>query len=60
MDNKLFPDLANAEQIDPTYYIDFVSNGVKLRSNASMSNQSGINFIYMAFAEMPFKYSVGR
>jgi len=60
MDNKLFPDISNAEQIDPAYYIDFVSNGIKLRSNASMSNQSGINFIYIAFAENPFKYANAR
>jgi hypothetical protein len=60
MDTKLFPDLTNAEQTNSTYYIDFVSNGIKLRSNASMSNQSGINFIYMAFAENPFKYANAR
>jgi len=60
MDSKLFPDLSNAEQTNTAYYIDFVSNGIKLRSNASMSNQSGINFIYIAFAENPFKYSNAR
>jgi len=60
MDRKLFPDITNAEQTGVAYYIDFLSNGIKLRSDASMSNQSGINFIYMAFAENPFKYSNAR
>jgi hypothetical protein len=33
--------------------IDFLSNGIKIRSNSDINN-SGDNFIYMAFAENPF------
>jgi hypothetical protein len=33
--------------------IDFLSNGIKIRSNSDINN-SGDNFIYMAFASSPF------
>ena len=39
---------------------DFVSNGVKLRDSAYLNSSSGNTFIYMAFAETPFKYSNAR
>ena len=39
---------------------DFVSNGVKLRDSAYLNSSSGNTFIYMAFAENPFKYSNAR
>ena len=34
--------------------IDFLSNGVKIRSSAAQLNGSGNTLIYMAFAESPF------
>jgi hypothetical protein len=40
-------------------YCDFLSNGVKLRGNASQANGDGLTFIYMAFAEAPFVNSNG-
>ena len=40
-------------------YIDFLSNGVKLRTTGASANGSA-NFVYMAFAEMPQKYSNAR
>jgi hypothetical protein len=40
--------------------VDFLSNGMKIRSTGSFSNTSGDSYIYMAFAEVPFKYSTGR
>ena len=36
--------------------VDFLSNGIKLRDNASELNQED-TFVYMAFAEQPFKYA---
>jgi hypothetical protein len=42
---------------------DILSNGFKLRNNASSSgytNASGQTYIYAAFAENPFKYSNAR
>jgi hypothetical protein len=34
--------------------IDFLSNGVKIRSSSGTYNHSGISYAYMAFAEEPF------
>ena len=39
---------------------DMVSNGFKLRSSDTAFNGSGETYIYMAFAENPFKYSLAR
>ena len=38
---------------------DALSNGFKLRQNLSSTNNSGSNYIYMAFAESPFVSSEG-
>jgi len=40
--------------------IDFVSNGFKLRSGWSNNYNQGETYIYAAFAENPFKYSLAR
>jgi len=40
--------------------MDFLSNGVKLRGSQTEQNGSGTTYIYMAFAENPFKYSNAR
>ena len=44
--------------------LDFVSNGFKFRgastSSANQHNTTGDNYIYMAFAEMPFKFANAR
>ena len=40
--------------------VDFVSNGVKLRSSIGNWNSNGATYIYAAFAENPFKYSLAR
>ena len=39
--------------------IDFLSNGVKIRSSAAQLNGSGQTLLYMAFAESPFVNSNG-
>ena len=40
---------------------DFLSNGIKIRSVVSNdTNVSGHTYIYMAFAETPFKYATAR
>lgn len=56
----LFPDLTNAETTGLSYYIDFLSNGLKLRSSDAGFNSSGDTFIYAAYAENPFKYASAR
>jgi len=40
--------------------VDFVSNGFKFRTSNSEMNGSSASYIYMAFAETPFKYSTAR
>jgi len=40
--------------------VDFVSNGFKLRSSHSETNGGSESYIYLAFAETPFKYSNAR
>jgi hypothetical protein len=47
-----------AEEED--YDVDFLSNGFKHRRTSSWSNGNGKTYIYIAFAETPFKYSNGR
>jgi hypothetical protein len=49
--------LSNAE--DTQEAIDFLSNGFKNKADGSL-NTSGGSYIYMAFCESPFKYSLGR
>jgi len=40
--------------------IDFLSNGIKLRNSSQAENNSSGTYIYMAFAEAPFKYANAR
>jgi len=40
--------------------IDFLSNGMKMRDNGNNHNNSSGVYIYMAFAEAPFKYANAR
>jgi len=40
--------------------MDVLSNGFKLRNTNSGRNASGGTYIYMAFAEFPFKFSLAR
>jgi len=54
----LRPDLSNAELTGTP--IDILSNGFKIRSSSSGVNYSAANYIYLAFAEQPFKYSNAR
>ena len=52
--------LSNAEDAS-TELIDGLSNGFKLRNSAYSSlNTNGGTYIYMAFAENPFKNALAR
>ena len=55
----LYPDSNDDELDHAANSIDFVSNGFKLRNSHTMFNGSH-NYIYLAFAESPFKYSNAR
>jgi hypothetical protein len=55
---KLFPNSSNpaSSAVD----LDITSNGFKIRSTDTNFNASGGNYIYAAFAENPFKFSLAR
>ena len=55
----LRPDESSAETTG-AMIMDFLSNGFKLRTADTKSNGSGYSYIYAAFAESPFKYSLAR
>jgi hypothetical protein len=52
MDNYLLPNSNGAEA--SADFLDFTSNGIKIRNTFTSSNNSGSNYIYLAFAENPF------
>jgi len=56
----LNPNLVDADFSDPAYNVDFLANGFKMRNSSAQNNASGGNFIYIAFAETPFKYATAR
>ena len=56
---ELFANLSNVEENNGNE-IDYLSNGFKLRTSSTSHNASGGNYIYMAFAEAPFKYANAR
>ena len=60
VDNQLYADLQNAEFSSNPRSIDFLSNGFKCRGNNDGINKSGGNYIYIAFAEHPFKTARAR
>jgi hypothetical protein len=53
----LIPNGSFGDQTGP--WFDILSNGFKVRNNGSDTNGTG-PYIYMAFAENPFKYSLAR
>ena len=59
IDEDLFSNLASAES-DNGVDKDFLSNGFKHRASHSAVNGSSSTYIYMAFAEQPFKFSNAR
>ena len=54
----LHPNLSNAEGSTPL--LDFTSNGFKWRYSGASGNTSGGTYIFLAFAENPFKYTNAR
>jgi hypothetical protein len=58
MGEYLFP---NSSAVSNTFsWIDFLSNGFKIRNTGTGNNNSGITQIYAAFASNPFKNSLAR
>ena len=57
-DKGLIPNLSDAEGTG--YSMDFFSNGFKLRLTGTAMNASGATYIYLCFAESPFKNARAR
>jgi hypothetical protein len=55
---RLFADLSNAETSGDG--VDALSNGFKMRNTGGLNNASSNTYIFAAFAEAPFKYSLAR
>jgi hypothetical protein len=60
VDSWLNPNRINAEGTDSIYDVDFTANGFKIRNSDIAWNTSGASYIYLAFAENPFKYANAR
>jgi hypothetical protein len=58
VNNYLLANSSNAEGVLDS--LDILSNGFKLRTTNVDNNASGGTYVYMAFAENPFKYSLAR
>ena len=52
--------VSDAEFSGSNQYVDILSNGFKLRNATGAWNDSAYTYIYMAFAENPFKYANAR
>jgi hypothetical protein len=51
---------ANTAGAEGGVAIDILSNGFKIRDTSANANSSGVTYIYAAFADSPFKYSLAR
>jgi len=58
--NELYADTSDVEYTGANDSFDLLSNGFKPRSAGTPTNASGGTYIYIAFAENPFKYSLAR
>jgi hypothetical protein len=56
----LRPDTSGTETTASSAYADFLSNGFKLRATDGFVNKASSNYLYMAFAESPFKTTTAR
>ena len=60
VDEFLIANSSNAEATGSALNLDFLSNGFKFRGTDGGSNTSGSDYIYLAFAEAPFKNARAR
>lgn len=59
VDSLLYANLPDAEATAGTF-VDFLSNGFKVRASTGTWNASAGTYIYAAFAEFPFQYARAR
>jgi len=61
VDDSLQANLSNAEDSNNSFNsVDFTSNGFKLRGNAGGDTNDSASYIFLAFAEAPFKSANAR
>ena len=58
--HRLIANSTNAEATSVVATMDILSNGFKRRDTNTDVNASGGTYIYLAFAEAPFKYANAR
>ena len=58
--NWLYADGNFVEDTGSSRYLDFLSNGVKLRNSGTGTNNNGTKYLYFAFAENPLKFTLAR
>jgi hypothetical protein len=56
----IWANYSSAEYLAYNNVWDFLSNGFKARTSSVITNASGGTYIYMAFAETPFRYATAR
>ena len=59
IDSGSYPNY-NFAEFTNSNHTDFLSNGFKVRATSGVGYLSGQGYIYMAFAEQPFKYANAR
>jgi hypothetical protein len=57
---RLFANLSDAEDQGISNYLDLLSNGFKCRDSNVSYNASGGTYVFAAFSESAFKYSLAR
>jgi len=60
LEDTLYPNQSDAEAVSSGNILDTLSNGFKVRGSSSAVNTNSGDYVYMAFAESPFKYSTAR
>jgi hypothetical protein len=59
LDRYIYPNTSDAEAQNSIYDLDLLSNGFKVRSQRSETNDTNNGYIFMCFAENPFVTSTG-
>tara|TARA_R100001463_G_scaffold40163_1_gene85439 strand:+ start:541 stop:4404 length:3864 start_codon:yes stop_codon:yes gene_type:complete len=60
MQQRLWANASDAESAYSTDEYDFLSNGFKLKGSYASINASGATYVYLAFAQSPFKFANAR
>jgi hypothetical protein len=60
LDKTLYANVSDGEYSGSGYAKDFLSNGFKIRNGSGATNSNGGTYLYMAFAEAPFKTANAR